>query len=562
MIQRAKPEIIEMDVETLEGILRRTEQQALEKEDYPTIRAVMQSYFHLTRMIERQSVSMSRLRQMLFGPKSERTSDVLAREEDLAGEQIGTAPAESGGESSAAKPESDQKARPKKKGHGRNGADDYPGAARVRISHESLRAKGACPKCLRGKVYDMEPQSLVRLVGQSPIQGMIYELERLRCNLCGQIYSAQAPADVGEEKYDPTVATMIGLLKYGTGMPFNRLDGLQEDLGIPLPASTQWEIVSEAAPDMQPAYEELIRQAAEGDILHHDDTGVKILQEMTDRAREQALAKADNSHEEEEREPWDDPERTGLFTSGVVATREGQRIALFFTGRKHAGENLMELLRRRAKNLPPPIQMCDGSSRNVKSEFETILANCNAHARRKFVDVYSRFSNESRFVLKSFKVVYHNDALAREQELTPAERLAFHQKESAPTMEALHEWLKRQFSEHLVEPNSALGAAINYLLKHWEKLTLFLRVPGVPLDNNICERALKKAILHRKNALFFKTKNGAAVSDLYMSLIHSCELAGANPFDYLTELQRHAAEVAAAPAQWMPWNYRGNLTTP
>ena len=86
-----------------------------------------------------------------------------------------------------------------------------------------------------------------------------------------------------------------------------------------------------------------------------------------------------------------------------------------------------------------------------------------------------------------------------------------------------------------------------------------------PLDNNVVERALKKAILHRKNSLFYKTLHGAQVGDLYMSLIHSCELNGANPFDYLSELLRHAEELKANPPEWMPWNYRETLlrlTTP
>jgi hypothetical protein len=159
-------------------------------------------------------------------------------------------------------------------------------------------------------------------------------------------------------------------------------------------------------------------------------------------------------------------------------------------------------------------------------------------------------------VLESIEVIYRNDHLARERQLTADERLSFHQEQSGPTMDQLRVWLKRQIEEKLAEPNSGLGVAICYLRKHWEKLTLFLRVAGAPLDNNLCERALKKVILHRKNALFFKTQNGAAVGDLYMSLIHTCELCGANPFDYLTELQRHAGEVAAAPQNWMPWNYR------
>jgi hypothetical protein len=93
------------------------------------------------------------------------------------------------------------------------------------------------------------------------------------------------------------------------------------------------------------------------------------------------------------------------------------------------------------------------------------------------------------------------------------------------------------------------------MTKHWDKLTLFLREPGAPLDNNICERALKKAILHRKNSLFYKTQHGAYVGDLFMSLIHTCVLCKVNPFDYLTQLQKHASLLSKNPAQWLPWNY-------
>ena len=165
-------------------------------------------------------------------------------------------------------------------------------------------------------------------------------------------------------------------------------------------------------------------------------------------------------------------------------------------------------------------------------------------------------------MLEALAVVYRNDAIARKRNLSPETRLEFHQAESGPTMEELQAWLTRQFDQRLVEPNSTLGGAITYMLKRWEKLTLFLRQPGAPLDNNICERALKKAILHRKNALFYKTSNGAHVGDVFMSLIYTCELCGANPFDYLTELERHAAELASAPRSWMPWNYRTTLDAP
>jgi hypothetical protein len=175
------------------------------------------------------------------------------------------------------------------------------------------------------------------------------------------------------------------------------------------------------------------------------------------------------------------------------------------------------------------------------------------------VEVVENFPEECRYVLETLRGVYHNDALARQQVLSPEERLRFHQEHSRPLMTGLHEWMDAQFAEHKTEPNSGLGKAISYLLNHWPKLTLFLEQAGAPLDNNIAERALKKAILNRKNALFYKTLNGARVGDLFMSLIHTCELNGANPFHYLTELLRHRAELPQDPSAWMPWNYRETL---
>jgi hypothetical protein len=203
--------------------------------------------------------------------------------------------------------------------------------------------------------------------------------------------------------------------------------------------------------------------------------------------------------------------------------------------------------------------MCDGLSRNLPGEFQTILANCLSHGRRQFVDVFESFPEEVRFVLEILAQVYKTDAIAREEKLSPQERWALHQRESGPRMAELHAWLERQFHEKTVEPNSGLGQAISYLLKRWDKLTLFLREPGAPLDNNLCERALKKAILHRKNSLFYKTQNGARVGDLFMSLIHTAELAGVNPFEYLCALQRHARALREDPQAWLPWSDRETL---
>jgi len=333
---------------------------------------------------------------------------------------------------------------------------------------------------------------------------------------------------------------MIAQLKYGSGTPFYRLEQLQAQLGIPLPAATQWEVVEEAAELLKPARDELIRQAAQGEVVHNDDTNMRVLRLARERS----------------------DERTGVFTSGIVSTGQGWKIALYFTGRQHAGENIADVLQQRAKHASPPIQMCDALARNVPklaAGVEILLANCLAHGRRQFVEVAANFPDECRYVLEMLGQVYGHDAEARERSLTPDERLQFHQAHSGPVMEQLHHWLEAQFAERTTEPNSGLGKAITYLLRHWKALTLFLRKAGIPLDNNIVERALKRAVLHRKNALFYRTLNGAEVGDLFMSLIHTCQLCGANSFDYLIELQRHAQKLATDPAEWMPWNYRETL---
>jgi transposase len=457
---------------------------------------------------------------MLPAPRTtEKTKDVLEQPETPALEKDAELPSE------------------KPPGHGRNGSSSYTSAKKVVVPHPTLHTGDPCPGCEKGKVYPQkEPRTLVRVVGQAPLAATVYALDRVRCNLCGEVFTAPEPEGIGAEKYDETTAAMIALLKYGSGMPFYRLERLEQLLGIPLPASTQWEIAEEAAEMIRAARDELIRQAAQGEVLHNDDTSMRVLR----------LA----------REPSDD--RTGVFTSGIVSTREGRRIALYFTGRQHAGENLRDVLEHRTADLARPLQMCDALSRNtpkLTDGAEILLANCLAHGRRQFIEVAANFPEPCRYVLESLGAVYRYDAEARDAKLSPGERLQLHQQHSSPVMEQLHEWLEAQFALKQVEPNSGLGKAITYLLRHWKGLTAFLREAGAPLDNNICERALKRAVLHRKNALFYRTLHGAEAGDLFMSLIHTCELAGTNPFDYLTGLQRHARELADNPSAWMPWNY-------
>lgn len=517
------PNVLEMTTQQVEEMLASVRERVAE-EVYVAVAAFVATVARLCRLLETHKRIGAWLAKRLFGCRTEKTARVLA----------GT------GQQTAAKAPRDPQRparrdgeRPRRKGHGRNGADAYPGATPVAVPHPQLSPGQSCPNCEAGQLYRLSEGKTVRIVGQPPLAATVYEQERLRCNTCGEVFTPPLPPEAGSEKYDPTARSMVAVLKYAGGMPFNRLDALQESLRVPMPAATQWEILQPAGAACRPAYEEILRQAAQAEVVYNDDTGMRLL----------GL------------EPPPPGGRTGVFSVAIVCTTEERQMAVFFTGRRHAGERLAELLLQRPADQGPPIQMSDGSSRNRPGDHPTLIANCNAHGRRKFVDLVGSFPDECRYVLETLREVYRVDAFAKQQELTAADRLRLHQEQSGPRMEGLEQWLNAQLSERRVEPNSGLGQAIRYLLKRWPALTLFLRVPGAPLDNNICERAVKLVIRHRRNSLFYKTPRGAAVGDLFMTLIHTCRLNRTDPFAYLTALQKNAACVRARAPDWMPWNY-------
>ncbi|HEY6303196.1 MAG TPA: transposase [Terriglobales bacterium] len=373
-MKTARPRV-DVNLDELDRVLDGARQAPLSEDDYEKLKDALHA-----------------LAAMLVRPRNtEKTSAVLGKPE--------------GAETGAAT-QPDSNASPPA-GHGRNGAGAFVSSQKIAIAHPQLKHGDRCPECEKGNVYGQkEPKVLVRIVGQAPLAATVYSLERLRCGACGQVFTAPEPKGVGPEKYDETAAAMIAQLKYGSGTPFYRLEQLQGQLGIPLPAATQWEVVEEAAELLKPARDELIRQAAQGEVVHNDDTSMRVLR----------LA----------REPSD--ERTGVFTSGIASTGQGWKIALYFTGRQHAGENLADVLQQRAQHAGPPIQMCDALSRNVPklaAGVEILLANCLAHGRRQFVEVAANFPDECRYVLEMLGQVYGHDAETRERSLTPDERLSF-----------------------------------------------------------------------------------------------------------------------------------------
>jgi transposase len=484
----------------------------------------------LMEIIEQQKTSIRRLRRIIFGPKTESTSKLL-------GQAGSKDPKKSGA-----------KEKQKSKGHGRLKALAYTGAKVVPVSHPTLCAGALCLECLRGKLRLLAPVRLIRIAAQPAFSAVMYELQRLRCLLCGKVFTAPAPPEAAGDKYSPSVGIMLAIERYGAGKPMYRTAKWQLLFGVPMPAATQWELIDAASKAPLAVYQALIPAAGQAEIFHDDDTRM-FIEEL---ARQRAHADATDEGSK--------PGRTGCFTTGIIAKGPGWQIALFMTGARYAGENLDLVLKHRAAELKKPLLMCDGLSHNESKEFETILCNCLSHGRRNFTDIIEDFPEECRFVIESMRAVYKVDAHAREHKLSDTQRLALHQEHSQPVMDALKDWMDQQIDHKRVEPNSGLGEAIAYMRKRWETLTRFLSVPGAPLDNNNLERALKMAILHRKNSMRYKTLHGAEVGDAFMSLIHTCDLNDKNPFTYLMALSENAAAVIQAPEKWFPWNYEQTLT--
>jgi transposase len=296
------PQRIDLNLGQVDDLLKRVESGCLQAGDYEIIKAMAQTIELLSQCVDEKATSIRRLLRMLFGPSTEKLKKVIKDEQKE----------KSGSSKSGQKNTTDKSNKPKPKGHGRNAAADYTAAEQIKVDHATLKPKDNCPGCLKGILYEMKiPKLVVRITAKAPINGKVYQMQKLRCNLCGEIFIADTPAGIGEEKYDAASAAMIALLKYGSGMPFYRLEQLQGSCGVPLPASTQWGIVEKEAKRICPVYQQLNWLAAQGDVIHNDDTIMKVLALM------------------QQNDLQDQSERKGIFTTGILSIVDKHKIALF-----------------------------------------------------------------------------------------------------------------------------------------------------------------------------------------------------------------------------------------
>jgi transposase len=530
----------------IEHLIEQVQQTNLDPSAKEKIERLLRTVIFLINLLQRKNLSIRKLREMVFGPRTEKRKGQGADSgEKLEAKQEDVPDAAQSDDPKAIERDSSQSAgQAPKQGHGRRAAAAYPGARRVKCRSAQYRAGDRCPDRLcQGRLYDLEePKVLHQFTGQPLIAATQFEREVLRCWSCQERYTAPLPEGVKEERYDATADATIALMKYGAGLPFYRQSGVQAMCGVPLGEATMWERCESVADAGLGVFLLLRRMAAGGEVIHTDDTRVRIL----------SCLKEDEGKKKEE--------RRATNTSGMVVKVGDRKIALYVSGRRHAGENLDELLKQRRAGVPKPIQMSDALAANWSGKEEVIAAKCLAHARRKVFELAELYPSECEVVLEAVGQVYKFEA--QTAGMSAMDRLAYHQQHSGPVMAELKEWIERQFCERQVEPNSSLGKALQYWRNHWPELTTFLREVGAPLDNNPAEQALKRVVLSRKNSLFYKTEHGASVGDILQSLIESCRLNGINAWDYLVTVVRNKAAARRNPQMYLPWTYKREEAEP
>lgn len=454
--------------------------------------------------------------------------------------------------------------------HGRYGAQDYPGCPVVNVpfDDEDLQ-QGFCPACrachTTAKLLPKAPRVVVILKGQSLIAGRRYVLQRARCSVCEKYFTAPPPEAVVNQviaspsdklprhnkHYDVSCVTSLVIYHYYGGLPFKRLETLQAAQAVPMPDATQFDLIKQGYEDtFKPVIDQLRLCAARGQLFYFDDTPQRILEQIQlNQVSTQTQA---------------------VHATTLISQYNDHSIVLFETNTSVAGKSFQSLLSERSGD-EDFISMSDASSQNFPNPKnktgvnETLMAHwiislCLVHGRRPFLDCIKGLHDaDARFVLDVISEVYEHERHCKMAKLEDKARLQYHQEHSGPKMEGLRIWLNNLYLQKKVEPNSPMGQAIRYLLRHWFWLTQFLRVPGVPLDNNFAERVLRILIRYRKASLFYRTFYGAELGDGLMSLLHTAGLGNINLFDYLNELQRQGEAVREHPMDWLPWTYQQTL---
>lgn len=559
---------LDLSEEALDALVTRLEQAhthalALSSDDYQLLLSAVMTLASMQEQLSHDDLTIRKMRKMLG----------IVRSSEKLGKLFPQGVADSAQQDSGQEQPAGESDNPSGTGSPKKGSGGHKGSRRKdrnkkrpprtppKVCHHPITelCKGDhCPGCHAGRVYKYVPGQLLRISGHSPYSATRHVSERLRCNGCQQIFSAELPAEVladggPDQQYGFSARTLMAIRKCFAGDPYFRQQTLQGLLGESISASTIFDQCEKVADALNPVFRALKLSGAQASLYYFDDTPNRILQQGPIEKSRGGKTRL----------------RTGIYSSACLAIlpelidaslslelmNTTRRIVLFQTNVGHAGEWIEEILAGRAATLGPPILMCDGLSSNRVHDIDFISALCNAHGRRGFAELAELSPSQSRFALERYQHIWSNDSHCTEQRYSDEQRRDYHFEHSLPHLQALYAWCEQQLSTGDTEPNSNLGKAMRYFQNHFIGLSAFCYTPGVPIDNNECERMIKLIVRARKNSLFHQTAVGAEISDVITSVLATCQENQINAFEYLNAVQRNQQAVRAAPHEWLPWNY-------
>lgn len=558
------PERVKLSLEETNALKLRIEEQNLEPKDFAIFLDVLQFHIWMQERLSKAKLTTKRLRN-LFGFKNEAKDKPKNPEDDNKTPKLPLGHDEGSVDTNQGKDPIDTskdilpkatKKEPKwdsNKNHGRRSVSDYSGCPETDVPfQDKTLQQGYCPNCAKvdtiAKTTPKEPRSVVMFDSQPMISATIYKLSRSRCCVCETYFVAELPEEVkNEPKYSIRCKTALAIQHYYGGLPFNRIEMLQEAQGVPVADSTQFDLVNELYESaVEPVFNALEKYGAQGDVNFFDDSAGRIVEQITHNKKQTS-----------------NNDKNSIHATAILSEYNGHKVSLFYTNTLTSGKQLADCFSKR-ENPEEFITMSDASPHNFPTLDDNLIARwiiclCLAHGRRKFFELLGDCDPKAFFVLELIAKIYENESYCKKNELSDKDRLEYHQKNSAPLMDALYVWFNNLLLYREVEPNSVFGEAVAYMLKRWHWLTQFLRVLGAPIDNNICEQAIKVIIRYRKNSLFYKTFYGARIGDAMMSLMHTAIKNTINIFDYLNALQEYTKEVNITPENWLPWRYQETI---
>ncbi|WP_321528838.1 IS66 family transposase [Sedimenticola selenatireducens] len=409
---------------------------------------------------------------------------------------------------------------------------------RIRIEHDLPEAEKTCPcGCQRTLIGEEASEQLDIIPAQ--VRVLVHVRKKYACQTCeaGVQLAPLPPQPIPKSNASAGLLAHVAIAKYQDALPLYRQEQILQRSGITLGRNTLAGWMLKCGTLVQPLLNLLNDQLLSGPIIHCDETPVQVLKE-------------------EGRLP-----QSKSYMWVRVSGPPDKKIVLYDYASSRSGSVAEQLL----DGFEGYLQTDDYAGYHALGKTQGITPlGCWAHARRKFIEAQKAAAPQGKkpkagkadMALSHISKLY--DIERRIKDEPPKVRQQVRQQESVAVLEQLRVWLDKTL--HHVLPKGALGKALGYLDKNWDKLTVYTKDGRLSIDNNVAENAIRPFVIGRKNWLFSDTDRGAKASAALYSLIETAKTNGQEPYGYLKRIFKElpATQSLDEIEALLPWNLNGD----